>query len=71
MLYGSETWVVSKTQQKLAEDTEMKFFRQIGGCTLAVRTCNDIIRQRMDGEDITVVTRSYKNEHGRVEFQDK
>ena len=60
MLYGSETWVLQKKNERKTNTVEMRYLRRIGGVSLDDRFRNEEV-QRMAGTSEDVTMRMKKN----------
>ena len=55
MLYGSETWEMSRDNEARLERNEMKMIRWMAGVKLTDRFRNSCLRERLGLEDIQLV----------------
>ena len=53
MMYGAETWVMKKAQEKKLDVAEMKMLRWMGGVTKVDRIRNEKIRGTMKVGEIS------------------
>lgn len=60
VLYGSETWVLSKREQTRLQAAEMKFLRAVKGCTLEDRNRNEDIRNELGIFSLDEKRKTYK-----------
>ena len=57
MLYGSETWAMSRDNEARLERNEMKMIRWMAGVKLTDRFRNSCLRERLGLEDIQLILR--------------
>lgn len=51
VLYGSETWVLSKREKNRIRASEMRFLKAVKVCTREVRLKNKDVRRELGRED--------------------
>ena len=52
LLYGCETWAPTKKQINRIQTEEMRFLRQVNGCTILEKIKNDDIRNELKVEPL-------------------
>lgn len=60
--YGSELWTVTKKQESKIQASEMKFLRQVKGCTRQDRIRNEEIRGELDIYNMNQRLKNYKQQ---------
>lgn len=60
LAYGSETWTLTKKQQSKIQTTEMKFLRNVKGCTKRDLITNENIREELEIFNINERLKDFK-----------
>ena len=60
LAYGSEAWVLTKKHESKIQAAEMRFLRQVKGCTREDRIRNEEIRKECDVQPILSILRTYR-----------
>lgn len=60
LLYGSETWTTTAKDESRIQASEMKFLRQVKGCTRRDRIRNDAIREELSIYNMNVKLKEYR-----------
>ncbi|KAJ4432363.1 hypothetical protein ANN_20982 [Periplaneta americana] len=61
LLYGSETWILTRAQHRRIEAAEMRLLRPLAGFRLQDHKRNEDIRQELTIESITTIIEKYRN----------
>ena len=60
LLYGSETWLITKRDMAPLQAAEMRFLRSVEGYTRLDRIRNEVIRKELEISGIQDVKSKYK-----------
>lgn len=61
LLYGSETWILTRAQQRRIEAAEMRLLRPLAGFRLQDHKRNEDIRQELNVESVITIIEKYRN----------
>ena len=58
--YGSETWIVNKSDKRKNQSAEMRFLRSVAGCRLTDRKRNCEIREELKVTKLNEAIKNYR-----------